>query len=111
MVLVIGNPGSFAKEEAKGVELKKAIILCQKSYMVSTIIYLNSHIPHASKSENMKASKSFMIFNFSFTFYFTFSANFSGKGSFYWHWPNCGSGPRFLEFMDFCQGKLNESFP
>ena len=73
VVLVIGQPGSFAKEEAKGVELKRAIILCLKSYMVSTIIYLNLHIPQASKSENMKANKSFMVSNS----YFTVSAHFS----------------------------------
>ena len=73
MVLVVGQPGSFAKEEAKGVELKREIILCLKSYEVSTMIYLNLHIPHASKSENMKASKSFMVSNF----YFTVSAHFS----------------------------------
>ena len=40
--LVVGHPGSFAREEANLVEL-------------------NSHIPHASKSENMKANKSFMV--------------------------------------------------
>ena len=40
--LVVGHPGSFAKEEANLVEL-------------------NWHIPHASKSENMKASTSFMV--------------------------------------------------
>ena len=28
-----------------------------------TMIYLNSQIPHASKSENMKANTSFMISN------------------------------------------------
>ena len=42
--LVVGHPGSLAKEEANLVEL-------------------NSHIPHASKSENMKANKSFMVFH------------------------------------------------
>ena len=67
MVLVVGQPGSFNKEEAKGVELKRAIILYLKSFMVSTIIYLNLHIPHASKSENMKANKSFMVSNSCFT--------------------------------------------
>ena len=43
MDLVVGQPGSFAREEANLVEL-------------------NSHIPHARKSENMKANKSFMVF-------------------------------------------------
>ena len=65
--LVIGHPGSFAKEEAKGVELKREIISCLKSYEVSIMIYLNLHIPHASKSENMKATNSFMISNTYFT--------------------------------------------
>ena len=63
MVLFIGQPGSFAKDEAKGVELKRAIILYLKSFIVSTIIYLNLHIPHASKIENMQANKSFMVFH------------------------------------------------
>ena len=62
-VLVVGQPGSFNKEEAKGVELKRAIILFLKSYNVSTTIYLNLHNPQASKSEVMKANKSFMVFH------------------------------------------------
>ena len=49
--LVVGHPGSLAKEEANLVEL-------------------NSHIPHASKSENMKANKSFMVFHFVLLFHF-----------------------------------------
>ena len=69
MDLVIGHPGSFAKEEAKGVELKREIILCLKSYEVSTMIYLNLHIPHASNSENMKAITSFMVSNSYFTLF------------------------------------------
>ena len=42
MDLVVGQPGSFTREEANLVEL-------------------NLHIPHASKSENMKANNSFMV--------------------------------------------------
>ena len=52
MDLVVGHPGSFAKEEANLVEL-------------------NSHIPHASKSENMKASTSFMVLHKKLTYHLT----------------------------------------
>ena len=62
---MIGHPGSFANEEANLVELKKVMILCLNSKKgfsyVLCIIYLNLHIPHASKSENMKASTSFIV--------------------------------------------------
>ena len=34
-----------------------------------TVIYLNSHIPHASKSENMKASTSFMVLTLNSLFF------------------------------------------
>ena len=63
LALVVGQPGSFNKEEAKGVELKRVIDLCHIRYKVSTIIYLNLHNPQASKSEVMKANKSFMVFH------------------------------------------------
>ena len=48
-------------EGDKGVELKRGTILCLMSYNVLTIINLNLSFPHATKSENMKATKSFMI--------------------------------------------------
>ena len=59
--LVIGHPGgSFSKAEANFEELK-------------VVIFKVSHIPHASKRENMNASTSFMVSNSYFTFYFTVS--------------------------------------
>ena len=48
-------------EGDKGVELKRGTILCLISYNVLTINNLNLSFPHATKSENMKATKSFMI--------------------------------------------------
>ena len=54
--LVVGHPGSFAREEANLVEL-------------------NSHIPHASKRENMRASTSFMAPTLISLFYFTATAH------------------------------------
>ena len=76
--LVDGDPGSFAKEEAKGVELKRAITLCPNSKChLSPIIYLNLHIPHASKSEIMKANKSFMVFHGILSEFRQFSLNWS----------------------------------
>ena len=64
--LVIGQPGSFANEDANLVELKKVMILCLMVQLCTLYHYLNLHIPHASKSENMKASTSFMVSNFYF---------------------------------------------
>ena len=62
--LVIGQPGSFANEDANLVELKKVMILCLMVQLCTLYHYLNLHIPHASKSENMKANKSFfMVFH------------------------------------------------
>ena len=37
------------------------------------MMYLNSHLPRASKSDKMKASSSFMVSNFYFTFFISLS--------------------------------------
>ena len=72
--LVIGHPGgSFSKAEANFEELKLIKFNFYMLTIKTIMIYLNSHIPHASKIETMKANKSFMISNS----YFTFSAYFS----------------------------------
>ena len=68
---LVGHPGSFAKEEANLVELKLGNF---NDFYFSFHVYLNSHIPHASKRENMNASTSFIVSNSYFTFYFTLSA-------------------------------------
>ena len=70
--LDVGHPGSFANEEANFVELKSKIFY---EFSFSNHVYLNSHIPHASKRENMKTS--FMVSSCYLTFFFlTFSAFF-----------------------------------
>ena len=53
--------GVFVSEEAEGEELKIVMILCHRRCQLSTIIYLNLLNPQASKSENMKANKSFFM--------------------------------------------------
>ena len=59
-----GHAGLFASEEAEGEELERVMILCHRECQLSTIIYLNLLNPQASKSENMKANKSFfMVFH------------------------------------------------
>ena len=58
---MIGHPGSFANDEANLVELKKVMILCLMVQLCTLYHYLNLHIPHASKRENMKASTSFIV--------------------------------------------------
>ena len=58
---MIGQPGSFANEDANLVELKKVMILCLMVQLCTLYHYLNLHIPHACKSENVKASTSFIV--------------------------------------------------
>ena len=56
--------GVFVSEEAEGEYLNIVMILCHRRCQLSTIIYLNLLNPQASKSENMRADKSFfMVFN------------------------------------------------
>ena len=60
--LIFCHPGSVAKEEAEGVELKRESILYLVGYKTTTNPGLLN--PQASKSENMRADKSFfMVFN------------------------------------------------
>ena len=62
--LIFCQSGLFVSEEAKGGELKRDMILCHRRCQLSTILYLNLLNPQASKSENMKANKSFfMVFH------------------------------------------------
>ena len=64
--IIFGLPGLFAREVAEGEELERVMILCHRKCQLSTIIYLHLLNPQASKSENMKANKSFfMITHFS----------------------------------------------
>ena len=62
--LILCHSGLFASEEAEGEELKRVMVLCHRRCKLSTIFYLNLLNPQASKSENMKANKSFfMVFH------------------------------------------------
>ena len=61
VILVVGHPGPFVKEEADLLELKLKKTCADMYYELTTMTYLHSQIPHASKSENMKASTSFIV--------------------------------------------------
>ena len=63
VILVVGHPGPFGKEEADLLELKLKKTCADMYNELTTMTYLHSQIPHASKSENMKARASFMVFN------------------------------------------------